>query len=100
MSLGTTLKTMGYILILLGATLLYFRRRNKFNRRNVAGVEEFKSFEHSVGNKVLEMGMKIVAYLLIILGVISIVKNKSKSESISTKMEVKSSKKLGSIFEL
>ena len=91
---------MGYILILLGATLLYFRRRNKFNRRNVAGVEEFKSFEHSVGNKVLEMGMKIVAYLLIILGVISIVKNKSKSESISTKMEVKSSKKLGSIFEL
>ena len=64
-SLGITLKTMGYILILLGAALLYFRRRNKFNRRNVAGVEEFKSFEHSVGNRVLEMGMKIVAYLLI-----------------------------------
>ena len=84
---------MGYILILLGAALLYFRRRNKFNRRNVAGVEEFKSFEHSVGNRVLEMGMKIVAYLLIILGLIYVIKNKAKSESISTKMEIQSSKK-------
>ena len=84
---------MGYILILLGAALLYFRRRNKFNRRNVAGVEEFKSFEHSVGNKVLEMGMKIVAYLLIIMGLIFVVKNKSKSESIIIKTEIQSSKK-------
>ena len=84
---------MGYILILLGATLLYFRRRNKFNRRNVAGVEEFKSFEHSVGNKVLEMGMKIVAYLLIILGLIFVFKNKSKSDSIADKTKIQSSKK-------
>lgn len=85
---------MGYILILLGAALLYFRRRNKFNRRNVAGVEEFKSFEHSVGNRVLEMGMKIVAYILIILGLIFVFKNKPKSESISTKTkrEIQSSK--------
>jgi uncharacterized membrane protein len=79
---------MGYVLILLGAALLYFRRRNKFNRRNVAGVEEVKSFEHSVGNRVLGMGMKIVAYLLIILGLIFVFKNKSKSDSISTKMEI------------
>ena len=40
------LKTMGYTLILIGVVLLYFRKRNKFNRQNVAGVEEFKSFEH------------------------------------------------------
>ena len=93
MSLGLTLKTMGYILILLGAALLYFRRRNKFNRRNVAGVEEFKSFEHSVGNRVLEMTMKIIAYLLIILGLIFVLKNRSKSDSISTKMEIQSYKK-------
>ena len=84
---------MGYILILLGAALLYFRRRNKFNRRNVAGVEEFKSFEHSVGNRVLERVMKIVAYLLIILGLIFVVKYKAKSDSISTKMVIQSSKK-------
>ena len=84
---------MGYILILLGAALLYFRRRNRFNRRNVAGVEEFKSFEHSVGNKVLEMVMKIVAYLLIILGLIFVFKNKSKSHSISTKTEIQTLKK-------
>ena len=84
---------MGYILILLGAALLYFRRRNKFNRRNVAGVEEFKSFEHSVGNRVLEMTMKIIAYLLIILGLIFVLKNRSKSDSISTKMEIQSYKK-------
>ena len=84
---------MGYILILLGVALLYFRRRNKFNRRNVAGMEEFKSFEHSVGNRMLEMGMKIVAYLLIILGLIYVVKNKGKSESIVTKMEIQSSKR-------
>ena len=81
---------MGYILILLGAALLYFRRRNKFNRRNVAGVEEFKSFEHSVGNRVLEMSMKIVAYLLIILGLIFVVKNKGKSENISNNTEIQS----------
>ena len=92
MSLGLTLKTMGYILILLGAALLYFRRRNKFNRRNVAGVEEFKSFEHSVGNRVLEMSMKIIAYLLIILGLIFVIKNRSKSDSVSTKMEIQSPK--------
>lgn len=84
---------MGYILILLGAALLYFRRRNRFNRRNVAGVEEFKSFEHSVGNRVLEMGMKIVAYLLFILGFIFVIKNKSKSDRVSTKMEIHTSKK-------
>jgi uncharacterized membrane protein len=84
---------MGYILILLGAALLYFRRRNKFNRRNVAGVEEFKSFEHSVGNKVLEIGMKIVAYLLIILGLILIFKNRAKSDNVSTDSEIQSLKK-------
>jgi uncharacterized membrane protein len=93
LSLGITLKTMGYVLILLGAALLYFRRRNKFNRRNVAGVEEFKSFEHSVANRVLEMAMKIVAYLLIILGLIIVFKNKSKSGSISTRTEIQFSKK-------
>lgn len=55
----------------------------------MAGVEEFKPFEHSVGNRVLEMGMKIVAYILIILGLIFIFKNKAKSESISTKTKRK-----------
>ncbi len=84
---------MGYILIMLGAALLYFRRRNKFNRRNMAGVEEFKSFEHSVGNRLLELIMKIIAYLLIILGLIFVVKNKGKSESNSTIMEIQSPKK-------
>jgi uncharacterized membrane protein len=84
---------MGYILILLGAALLYFRRRNKFNRRNVAGVEEFKFFEHSVGNRVLEMGMKIVAYLLIILGLIFVFKNRAKLVSISTKTGIHTFKK-------
>lgn len=78
---------------MLGAALLYFRRRNKFNRRNMAGVEEFKSFEHSVGNRLLELIMKIIAYLLIILGLIFVVKNKGKSESNSTIMEIQSPKK-------
>lgn len=64
---------MGKILILLGVVLLYFRRRKKFNRRNAAGVEEFKSFEHSVGNKFIETAMKFGGFALIIMGIAQII---------------------------
>ena len=59
----------------------------------MAGVEEFKSFEHSVGNRVFEIAMKIIAYLLIILGLIFVIKNRSKLGSVSTKIEIQPSKK-------
>jgi hypothetical protein len=60
---------MTYLLFILGFGLLYFVSRRKFNRRNIAGIEEYENFEHAIGNSLVNKILKIIAYILIIIGI-------------------------------
>lgn len=55
-----------------GGMFLRFKVNEKqFNRRNMAGVEEFSSYGKSVAVQSAEKGLRLVAGFLIIVGVIT-----------------------------
>jgi uncharacterized membrane protein len=60
----------GIILVVLGYVLRYMMNRRAFNRRNAAGVEQFKSFEAATGTRFLEGAGRLLATVLIFGGVI------------------------------
>jgi len=60
----------GILLAVLGYALQYLMNRRAFNRRNAAGVEEFKSFEVATGTQFLEGVGRKAGSLLIIVGLI------------------------------
>ncbi|TPG65319.1 molybdenum ABC transporter permease [Hymenobacter nivis] len=60
----------GILLAVLGYALQYLVNRRAFNRRNAAGVEEFKSFEAATGTRLLEGAGRKVGSLLIIAGLV------------------------------
>lgn len=61
---------LGIIALVLGIGLIYWINRRKFYRRNVAGLQEFLSFEASVFVRFMERIGKLLAYGLIILGIL------------------------------
>lgn len=61
---------LGIIALALGVVLIYWINRRKFYRRNVAGLQEFSSFEASVFVRFMERIGKLLAYGLIILGIL------------------------------
>lgn len=77
---------MGIIPTVVGIGLIYWINRRKFYRRNGMGAEGFSSFEASVFIRFIERVGKWIAYILIILGVVTIwsytqmKKNKEKQE--------------------
>jgi hypothetical protein len=60
----------GILLAVLGYALQYLMNRRAFNRRNAAGVEEFKSYEAAAGTRFLEGAGRKVGSLLVIIGLI------------------------------
>ncbi|UIR57828.1 molybdenum ABC transporter permease [Sphingobacterium sp. SRCM116780] len=58
------------IVLLPGIFLLFWISKRKFNRRNVAGIEGFSSYEKSLFVRFLERIGKWLAYILIILGIL------------------------------
>ncbi|OUJ69205.1 hypothetical protein BXP70_26695 [Hymenobacter crusticola] len=58
----------GILVALSGFILRYFMNRRAFNRRNAAGIEEFRSFEQATGSKLLESIGRLVGLVLIIGG--------------------------------
>lgn len=82
----TSQLVMGIIPTVIGTGLIYWINRRKFYRRNGMGAEGFSSFESSVFIRLIERVGKWIAYILIILGVVTIwsytqmKKNKEKQE--------------------
>lgn len=58
----------GLICLMVGAAGLYIRGKRKFHRRNVAGVEEFKSYGLAVVTNFLESALGVVSFALLALG--------------------------------
>ena len=58
------------LLAVMGYALQYFMNRRAFNRRNAAGVEEFKSFEAAAGTRFLEGAGRKIGSVLIVVGLI------------------------------
>lgn len=61
---------LGIIALVSGIGLRYWINRRKFYRRNVAGLEGFSSYEKSVAVRFLERIGKLVAYVLILFGIL------------------------------
>ena len=57
------------ISFIVGFSLYYWISRRRFNRRNMAENKKFKSYEQSVLVKFLEKTGKLIAYILIIIGI-------------------------------
>lgn len=68
----TSQLVMGIIPTVIGIGLIYWINRRKFYRRNGMGAEGFSSFEASVFTGFIERVGKWIAYILIILGVLTI----------------------------
>lgn len=61
---------MGIVFLIIGLAMLYWINRRKFNRRGIAGIEEFKSYENAVFSKIIEWIGKWIAYVLIALSML------------------------------
>lgn len=59
------------VVLLIDIGFFYWIRSRKFNRRSVAGVEGFSSFEASVFIRFVEFIGKWITYLLIFFGLTS-----------------------------
>lgn len=57
-----------FIFFIPGTALLFWISKRKFNRRNVAGLEGFSSYEKSLLIRLIELVGKWIAYLMIIFG--------------------------------
>ncbi|MDE5437605.1 molybdenum ABC transporter permease [Elizabethkingia meningoseptica] len=68
----TSQLVMGIIPTVIGIGLIYWINRRKFYRRNGMGAEGFSSFEASVFIRLIERVGKWIAYILIIVGVVTI----------------------------
>ncbi|RZK47379.1 MAG: hypothetical protein EOO59_17920 [Hymenobacter sp.] len=60
----------GIVLAILGYALQYLMNRRAFNRRNAAGVEEFKSYETATGIRFLEGAGRKLGSVLLVMGLI------------------------------
>lgn len=62
--------TVGITLVICALYLRYWRGKRKFNRRNMAGMEGFKSYESSLLANWLEGTARLLAVILMVLGII------------------------------
>lgn len=63
-------KVIGIILILLGIGIRYQIGKRRFNRRNIAGIEQFTSYKKLVTTRTGEGFARFMANLLIFLGIL------------------------------
>ena len=60
--------TVGAIMLALGVGIILWTNQRAFNRRNVAGVQEFNSYGHALLIRTLELIGRLVAWLLMLVG--------------------------------
>ncbi|MYY43971.1 molybdenum ABC transporter permease [Elizabethkingia anophelis] len=84
----------GIVFLVVGLALRYWINRRKFYRRSITGLEGFSSYEKSVAVRFIERIGKLLSYLLIIFGLLSLwsysrqKKAKEKQEGITTEHPV------------
>lgn len=61
------------ILIAVGGYLSFWANRRAFNRRNMAGVEEFKSYSDSIAKRGIEKLARIGGRILLVVGVLFLI---------------------------
>ncbi|WP_312079385.1 molybdenum ABC transporter permease [Chryseobacterium sp.] len=79
------------VFLLLGFALRYWINRRKFNRRGVAGLEGFSSYEKATAVRFLERIGKIVSIFLILIGILFLYgyyRNKSHNANNENKVEL------------
>lgn len=62
----------GIIFIATGLAARFFIGRRKFNRRNVAGIEEHINYSSALGNAVFDKIISITGFIVIALGIMLI----------------------------
>jgi len=60
----------GIVFILGGFVTRFQINKREFNRRNAAGVEEFKSYGNAYGIKIIEKVGRLVGGFLIVVGIL------------------------------
>jgi cbb3-type cytochrome oxidase subunit 1 len=60
----------GIVAVILGGTLRYWVNRNRFNRRNPSGLEQFSSYNKSVAVTAYESVIKNIGTLLLLVGLL------------------------------
>ena len=58
----------GVGLFIAGCVINYRIGRRRFSRRSITGMEVFRSYEHAWGTRLLERVGRLIAFLLIIAG--------------------------------
>lgn len=58
----------GFLLIAAGVAILLWTNKRAFNRRNAAGVQEFRSYGHSLGARTVERLARFGGWVLILAG--------------------------------
>lgn len=58
----------GVVMLALGVGIILWTNQRAFNRRNVAGVQEFSSYGHSLLVRTLERIGRLLAWLFILVG--------------------------------
>lgn len=66
---GSTKAFFGFLMIIAACGLFFWVGKRQFYRRNVAGVEEFKSYGAAVASNLLEGGAGLLAIVLVLIGV-------------------------------
>lgn len=61
------------LMIAIGGYLSFWSNQRAFNRRNMAGVEEFKSYADSIAKRGIEKIARIGGRVLIVLGVLFLI---------------------------
>lgn len=87
--------TISIISLFIGIALIYWINRRKFYRRNVAGLEDFSSFEASVFIRFIERLGKWLAYILILFSVLLFLlynSEKKRMERKEQKIEIESNR--------
>jgi hypothetical protein len=59
---------LGLVILTVGIAGIFYVRRRKFYRRNVAGVEEFKSYGSAVATNFIESAIGAASFLIFLLG--------------------------------
>lgn len=81
-----------FIFLIPGILLVFWINKRKFNRRNVAGLEGFSSYEKSLFIRFVESIGKWLAYALIIIGLLLLwmysTKKKEKARTVAIEIPV------------